>query len=265
MLLPASLAYLRPRAYDRMIRVGSAHDGGYLLPEAALADAQMLLSFGLWVNWEFEAHLRRLRPGLPVHVYDHTVDARLFAQRVAGAALRLARRRGSARDLAQALTLPARYRRFFRGEVRHFRERITGRRDDDGDATIDLVFERAGDARPVIVKMDIEGAEYRVVDALVRHAERIDVLLIEFHDTDPLRPVFESAMRRLLTVFELAHLHANNHAGRAADGLPDVLEVTLAHPRLGRPAQWRDRLPLPGLDAPCRLDRPDLELEFASA
>ena len=92
MLLPASLAYLRPRTYDGMVRVGSAHDGGYLMPEAALAGAQMLLSFGLWVNWEFEAHLRRLRPGLPVHVYDHTVDARLFAQRMAGAALRLARR-----------------------------------------------------------------------------------------------------------------------------------------------------------------------------
>ena len=148
MLLPASLAYLRPRTYDGMVRVGSAHDGGYLMPEAALGGAQMLLAFGLWVNWEFEAHLGRLRPGLPVHVYDHSVDARLFAQRMAGAALRLARRRGAARDLGEALTLPARYRRFFRGEVRHFRERITGRHDDAGDAPIDLVFERAGDARP---------------------------------------------------------------------------------------------------------------------
>ena len=119
--------------------------------------------------------------------------------------MRLARRRGAARDLAEALTLPAGYRRFFSGEVRHFRERITGRRDDAGDATIDLVFERAGDARPVIVKMDIEGFEVKALDGMPTLLAGVRGIILETHGPELHAAVIERLERAGLSVISDEH------------------------------------------------------------
>ena len=86
--------------------------------------------------------------------------------------------------------------------------------------------------------------------------------MIEFHDTDPLRAVFESQVRGLLDRFVIIHLHGNNITGSAADGLPDVLEITFFSKRFPTTGRHRDRLPLPGLDQPNDPLKPDLALRF---
>src|SRR5262249_29261331 len=131
------------------------------------------------------------------------------------------------------------------------------------DATLDIAFSRLSDARHVLLKVDIEGGEYRILPAIGGFADRIDLLAIEFHDTDPLRPIFEAQIRSLLEHFVIVHLHANNIAGIAEDGLPDAVEITLMHKRHRASEQRRDRLPLAGLDQPNDPKRPDYELVFA--
>ena len=139
------------------------------------------------------------------------------------------------------------------------------RREKANDATIDAIFARIAGKRHVLVKADIEGAEYRVLPDLLRHVDVIDVLVVEFHDTEPLRLVFEHQVGLLLQHFGLAHVHGNNFRGRAADGLPDVLEMTFVSQRLGLPADRRDRLPLADLDSPCNPAAAELELEFQAS
>ncbi len=88
--------------------------------------------------------------------------------------------------------------------------------------------------------------------------------MIEFHDSDPLRLVFQHQVGLLLQHFGVAHLHGNNYLGRGADGLPDVVEVTFVNKRLGVPADRRDRLPIPDLDSPCNPAPAEVELQFAT-
>ena len=40
-------------SYD-LIRIGSNHDGGYLIEKSSLKSAEFLLSFGISTNWQFE-------------------------------------------------------------------------------------------------------------------------------------------------------------------------------------------------------------------
>ena len=62
--LPPSLAYLRPVIVDDLVRLGSAADGGYLLPQRVIGEIDAVLSFGLATDWSFEEQVARLRPGI---------------------------------------------------------------------------------------------------------------------------------------------------------------------------------------------------------
>jgi hypothetical protein len=250
-VLPESLGFLAPVVVDGLRRFGSSGDGGYVLPAPALKAIDAVLSFGISENFTFEEALAVVLPGVPIHGYDPTVSDRHFRKRATRAFAKFLRLRASAADLAGKYRGLAAYRRVFASPSRHFRERIFNRSDGPGDATIDQVFARIPDRGHVLLKMDIEGAEYRVIPDILRYAGRIDMLAIEFHDTDPLRAVFLAGIERLLAEFCIVHLHGNNVCGVAADGLPEALEITFLAKRLGpsKPVRRRE-LPLAGLDFP---------------
>jgi hypothetical protein len=261
--LPPSLDYLRPFAVGDLVRLGGAADGGYLLPQSLLGEIDAVVSFGLATDWSLEEQLARLRPGIPIDVYDHTVGAKTFYRAAKSRSLKFLGGRTSLADVRMRWKTYTEYRRFFGGRNRHYAERVFNRRDNVNDATLDIAFGRLDAACHVLLKIDIEGGEYRIVPAIGGYADRIDLLAIEFHDTDPLRPVFETQIRSLLEHFAIVHLHANNITGVAEDGLPDALEITFANKRHRLSEQRRDRLPLAGLDQPNDPQRPDYELIFS--
>jgi hypothetical protein len=150
-------------------------------------------------------------------------------------------RQTSLRVLRKRLSVLKSYDRFFRGPVKHFEERIYNRIDRPYDVTLSRVFERAA-SNKIFLKVDIEGSEYRIIDAIAEFADRIVGLVVEFHDTDPLRPVFVDAIRKLQQHFEIVHVHANKRPTPGAlrsdvckaDSAPDT-------PKTHRPAPGRCR------------------------
>ena len=261
-LLPASLAYLRPHILPDLARYGHAQDGGYVLPSGVLAGIDAVLSFGLSTDWSLEAELCRANKELTVHIYDHSVGAKTYRRSLKNAALKFVVGKTSLAELRRRWRTDADYRRFFTGTRTHFRERVFNRRDHANDATIEAIFGRIGAASHIFLKMDIEGAEYRVLPQILARADRIDLMTIEFHDTDPLRSVFEAQVTAALDRFHIVHLHGNNIAGRAADGLPDCLEITLLNRRFATNGELRARLPIESLDFPNDPGAPDLAFRF---
>lgn len=261
-LLPASLTYLRPHIVPDLARYGHARDGGYVLPSSVLAGIDAVLSFGLATDWSLEAELCRAREALTIHIYDHSVGAKTYRRSLKNAALKFLVGKTSLAELRRRWRTDADYRRFFTGTRTHFRERVFNRRDHADDATIEAIFARLGAARHIFLKMDIEGAEYRVFPQILARADRIDLMTVEFHDTDPLRGVFEAQVTAALDRFHIVHLHGNNIAGRAADGLPDCLEITFLNRRFATSGGFRERLPFEGLDFPNDPGAPDLAFRF---
>ncbi|HXS42872.1 MAG TPA: FkbM family methyltransferase [Stellaceae bacterium] len=261
-LLPANLAYLRPHIVPDLARYGQAQDGGYVLPSSALARIDAVLSFGLSTDWSLEQELCRANGALTVQVYDHSVGAKTYRRSLKNAALKFLVGKASLAELRRRWRTDVGYRRFFTGTRTHFRERVFNRRDHGNDATIEAIFGRIGAASHIFLKMDIEGAEYRVLPQILARADRIDLMTIEFHDTDPLRSVFEAQVTAALDRFHIVHLHGNNIAGRAADGLPDCLEITFLNRRFATSGDLRARLPVEGLDFPNDPGTPDLAFRF---
>jgi hypothetical protein len=128
--------------------------------------------------------------------------------------------------------------------------------------TLDTVFERTTSER-IFLKIDIEGSEYRIIDDILRYANRIAGIVIEFHDTDPLREVFETSVKKLQGRFEIAHLHMNNWGGIGRDGLPEVLELTLVKKAGTGIGKRRTTLPIFSVDSPNIPRMKDYAIEFA--
>lgn len=118
-------------------------------------------------------------------------------------------------------------------------------------------------SKNIFIKIDIEGSEYRIIDSIVKHANKISGIAIEFHETDPLRPVFISAIKKLQKKFKIVHFHANNFGGYAGDGLPETPEITFINNKINiKTFGKRKTLPLDNLDASNGPLRPDYKIKF---
>jgi hypothetical protein len=66
--------YLRPyNVLDSKVRLGSDNDGGYIVNETILNQSDVLYTYGVEYNCDFEIDFHN-RTSKPVHLYDHTVD-----------------------------------------------------------------------------------------------------------------------------------------------------------------------------------------------
>ena len=259
-------AALRPTDWPNLRRVGSPHDGGYVVPVEALQRASVLLSFGLSVDWNFEREALALNPKLILHAYDHTVGPRFFAKAAVVGALSLPFRALtlSPRRVGQTYRKVRRsldYFRFFRGSSRHFRQRVWYN-DDRGSAGIGTIVARTGAtaAHSIFAKIDIEGSEYRILPFIAERASLFSGLAIEFHDTDICAAAFDAQIAMLRRDFEIVHTHANNYSDLSPDGtLPLAWELSFLHKGLfdGPPRPYTGSLPRPGLDAPNHASWPD--------
>ena len=160
-------------------RFGEAHDGGYLLCGNLLGAVKAGYSYGIsgYDGWGCDVS-RRLH--IPVHQYD------CF-------------------DLRQPSCPDG--QTVFHGECVG-----TTRAVEDGrpfDTLAGQVVTNGDEARPLVMKMDVEGAEWDsfllAPDSVFEH---IDQLEVEFHHVDDDK--FIAAMQRLKEFFDIAHVHYNN-------------------------------------------------------
>jgi hypothetical protein len=135
------------------------------------------------------------------------------------------------------------------------------------DAIVDELGPGAGD---LIVKMDIEGAEWSVLAAVPDAVlGRFAMIVLEVHGLDAIgeeagRVPQRAVLGRLAAGFTLFHVHANNFATtKAVRGLPvhPVMELCYARNDLVRRAPNRSVFPS-AFDAPNSGTRPDTALWF---
>lgn len=220
-MTPATLpAFLSAHACPHLIRVGRDHDGGYAICGDDLKRSDTLIGLGVERDWSFEADFVA-RNDVPVLAFDASVGRSVFLENVARNLVWPHRPQRFLRDLR---TYRA-YRRFFTGKRRHI-EKFVDLDHGSRYISMDRVF-AATDARRLFLKIDIEGSEYRVLDSILAHQDRITGLVVEFHDCD----LHLDRIRRFVAALELrvVHVHANNYGPVSpALGIPTLLEITFA-------------------------------------
>lgn len=227
------LRLLSPCAADGVtkVRVGSAHDGGYVQLDD-ISTLQLTLSFGVGDNDSWDVAMAE--KGLSVQQFDHTVEAAPSSHPL----LSFHRKEVATVSSATCVSLS---------------ELVEGLPED----------------RPsVILKMDIEGAEWDVLDqARESDLAKIAQFVCEFHSLSELRDLgFYCRARRVLEKlnnhFAVVHVHGNNFGGLENVhniALPEVIEVSFASRRLYSFSPCAEIFPTP-LDAPNDPTRADIFL-----
>ena len=226
------LALIRPSTPLGLskVRVGNERgDGGYVMIDD-FADVARAVSIGIGgdVSWDLAIAER----GIDVHQYDHTV----------------------ARP-------PIEHAKF------HFDAIGIGEGDaDDGRyRSLEQIVESVPSGGPLILKMDVEGAEWAALAATPgRVMERFSQIVIEVHG--PIAGTALEAVRNLLVLrwlrrsHRVVHLHANNYAPvQSFDGIQVPYALELSYLRRTRASFQPSREPLPTMeDVPNDPMRPEI-------
>lgn len=275
-----SLAPWRPVAVDDLIRVGRAHDGGYVVSRRCLDASRVLVGMGINDDWSFEEDFQRRNPDVRVIGVDASISRAAFEARATQARmgaigyflhLKRSYMRERMQEAAHWRERARAFRAFFEhGDRVHHRKFVSDREDESHltwSALCRLEPALAAD-RPVpavFAKVDIEGEEYRVLADILADAGRINGLAIEFHDCDILWERFADLMDQARECFAVVHVHGNNWSPLIpGTGVPRTLEVSLVNrallptPLSPSAASY----PIPGLDMPNHPGRPDYSLAF---
>jgi FkbM family methyltransferase len=216
-----------------MVRIGSANDGGYVIPDL-LESLDYAFCAGVADNSDFEYDLAD--SGISVFMIDFSVEA------------------------------PARNHKLFQFS------RFALAPSTRGTSFISLedwVNQSKAASSNMLLKMDIEGAEWRVLDETPdRVLARFEVIVVEFHWFECVKDLWafglvQSVLNRLLDGFDLVHVHGNNFARNLSMfglSLPEVTELTFLRKRTGniptKPLSWD-----PGLDRPNDRNAPEIKLD----
>lgn len=213
-------------------RFGRNYDGGYVMLDD-FKGARTALSLG--INDDVSWDIAMARRGLEVFQFDHTIDA-----------------------------LPEAH------ELFHFNRLRIAAAHADGAVTLEqaILMTKTESTTPIILKMDIEGDEWDVLDhAPLEVLNRCNQIIVEFHHMERLmEPASLSQARRvfekLTSSFFLCHVHGNN-CGNLVNVhnivLPETLEMTFAKATEYRAVDTQEVFPQ-ALDMPNQPGRADFFL-----
>jgi hypothetical protein len=255
-------AFFRPSAPNDLMRIGARLDGGYVLPKRVLAHAKALLSFGLNDEFEFEQAVADAC-GCPVACFDPSVSGWFWPRQMLAALVKgiagfsLVRLRRGLRYLD--------YRRFFNVPGhRHFPLALGYVRP--GSVDLAGALDASGFVSDILLKMDIEGSEYRLFDAIVAERHRFVAIAAELHDVDLHEARISAFLAAMKDDFQLVHFHANSHTTVGPDQVSVAVEISLLRRDLlagDEPLMMHD-LPIAGLDAPNLPGEHDRPVHFAA-
>jgi hypothetical protein len=77
-----------------------------------------------------------------------------------------------------------------------------------------------------MLKMDIEGGEFIILDDILSRRDIFPVIVIEIHFANHSRENFKQTVEKIKQYYELVHLHGNNHTVLGQDGSCDCFEFT---------------------------------------
>lgn len=214
-----------------LIRVGSSNDGGYLMAKPMSLFCSVV-SLGIADNMDFEIELINKKLVSAIFCFDGSIAK-----------------------------LPAEH------EAIDFKSKFIKVNESQDSLSLSQVL--AGiDGDDLILKIDIEGDEWGVLDSLTdSELRRFSQIIGEFHglgscNSDQEVGKMAELLHRISVDFHLVNSHANNWASfRIIHGIaiPDVVELTFIKKNVFQPFSESEVLENPNsnLNAPCNPSRPD--------
>ena len=248
MILPK---IFKPKFNYDLIRIGSKHDGGYLIEKSSMQKSQFLFSFGVSTNWEFEKEFIN-KTNINFVAFDGSMNKKFWENEKKLAIIKL--KKLSFSKFLRYFFIKRNFYKFFHNRklISKFIGNNSGKFITFNEA---LSFSTVNN--DLFFKIDIEGSEYDILEDILANQKKLVGLAIEFHQCNKYLNVIKSFVSRFK--LELVHIHANNYDDLTSFSIPESIEITFAK----NPKKIGDFKKLPHyLDRPNRSKNKEIELDF---
>lgn len=221
--------FLKPLKNNNLVRAGVNKDGGYIVDSVLFQNVEHLLSFGMGDDWSFEIDYIKINKKGKISIYDHSINFFTFFKPLIKVFRRCLLLRKSFYDLQNRFYKLKEYLIFTNNKKVNFYQEKISKKKENKFKTISVAkaFQRLSEVKSFLLKIDIEGYEYEIIDEILNNQKKIEMLIIEFHNIDLKEQKFINCMKKLTDYFNVIHLHGNNHCGQCASGIPIALEITM--------------------------------------
>tara|TARA_A100001234_G_scaffold221188_1_gene236221 strand:- start:337 stop:1095 length:759 start_codon:yes stop_codon:yes gene_type:complete len=242
--------FFKPEFETDLLRIGNYNDGGYLIPQKSLERTKILHSFGLSTDWSFEEEIfKKVKP--KIYSYDHTVNFKSFVKLFI--------------NNPTSIFQYFKYKKFFDGKDKiHIKKRICPSGsialNRNSSSFIDLnQIIRKKQNREVLLKVDIEGDEYRILDQIIYYSNSLNCLAIEFHNCD----LNLDRIKNFINNFDLqlVHIHVNNWSIISPNKIPRAIELIFSPIEFNKKITKEKKYPTL-LDNPNNKKYKDLKIVF---
>ena len=264
MLVDKKFNLLKPIKTPKLLRLGRKCDGGYIVNFDIIKKCNTLISFGMGSDWSFELDYIKRNSSSSIHIYDYTVSASSYIKEIFKYFRRFITLRESYSAFEKRIKYFYNYKKFLDlSNVNFYREKITDKIQGKADSDIKKVFQRIG-KKEIILKCDIEGAEYKMIDQILEYKDQIQMFIVEFHWIDKNEKIFLESIKKIKNYFQIIHIHGNNHYSKNIAGLPAILEITFLKKKYIKEEkiEYIKEFPVHGLDYPCNSYKEDLTFYF---
>ena len=267
------LAFLQPELVN-LKRFGVPRDGGYVGPPDSIANNSVIFCFGLSRDWSFETELSAQVKGARIFAFDPTVNLKMFAAECFATLKQVFNFKSDeslnrrARVFRYRSKIVKNYLISFRLQRnKHIKKWIKDKSSEiENCISIGEIFTKYGKNREVVLKIDIEGDEFEVLNELLTLGQMsaIRSLFIEFHVFDSNWQNFSDLVHKLKETHSLVHLHVNNgDLTLIQQATPHYLELTFIRKGiLPETKELRKLLPIAGIDFSNQIGLPDFDIQF---
>ena len=216
------------------MRLGSSRDGGYLIDKRLLGND--LLTFGISGDWKFEKDWKRLsETSCRIVAFDGSIGAVKFLVDAVTSSFRVHKPDLIMRNWQVLFD----YFRILKTQTSFHWKFVVQGITDRAHETFTNALQNYRLTQPVFLKMDIEGNEYELLDAIIDHKAALIGIAIEFHN--PLANI--EAIKDFVSGIDMniTNVHVNNCLPKDASNIVEPsIEISLStqtgtEPYLGHP------------------------------
>ena len=261
-IISSDFNFLIPSYHHNLIRMGNKNDGGYILPEGIIKDSDAMLSFGYGYDCSFELDYIN-RSNNVVIIYDHTCGYLKLIKNFLKYLKRFILLRKSAKDVKLQYDKLINHHNFINYKmITFFKKKVVRQAKENIDVGINEIIQ-SKNYKNIILKCDIEGGEYEIMNELTKYNKKISCILVEFHQINKNLENFKDIINNLLKFYSIVHLHGNNYDS-LIEGLniPKTLEITFVKKDFLNTVEYVTKFPNNFLDNPNNPTIKDLEFEF---
>ena len=242
-----------------LIRVGPNIDGGYIIDKRVINKIKTLITCGLNDDWEFEKEFLKINPYCKILAYDHTVNTKYWVSRFKKDLISFFLLKKLNLNKILDIFKYVNYINFFKENNKHYIKKVVLNKNNKKEISIRKILKNQ---KNILLKIDIEGDEYKILKAINKDFNQIYLLIIEFHNIHK----NINKIKKFLTKsrFKLIHIHGNNFAGVNKNKDPNVVEMTMLNSKKFKLTKSKSDLkyPIYGLDYKNFKRRNDIELNF---